>query len=640
MIQMKQTLNKILPFITIVGALLGVAYLLLSLESEVLFKAQEQSLWLPTETFWNTLNIYPGGALSWLSCYFTTFFYQPWQGVCLLTVAWTAIIALACYRFCLKGWNMLYAIVPVMMLVAALTQTGYWIYYQKLPGHMWVPTLAVLISLLLAVATKALTTLINPRPQHNCNEPSCHRTQRIVTEHSLLSIIMVLTAWFGYQLMGAWSFLAVVLMALPEIDSKTILTKRNLYCTPLGFAILLIIVVPQVAYNTTFEQTMQSEIYSAAMPTFNYGKDDCSIYRLAYCLLALSFLPLAYHKLYGKRLNIALLSMLVLGSVYFVHNRWNRDKNFHAEIEMYNACDRNDWESALSTMMATSGDTIAPTRAMVMMKNLALTRLGRAGDEIFLYPEGARQQTAEWNVRLTQIAGKLLYYNYGKLNFAYRWCMEDGVEFGWRVETLKFMARAAMLKGEDKAAHKYFDLLKLTRNNREWAEHYEPFIGHPDKMRQDTELMPITYLKEYGNRLDTDNTLVEMYLLQTFANGHGADPVYQEQTLISALLMKDIQLFWPRLFEYAARHADDPNFHMPRYYQEAAYLYGHLENEVDISQMPFDQRVKDTYDRFMAFNAQPNIAPLSEAEKRIAFKPLFGDTFYYFYFLVRGQKTN
>lgn len=620
---MKQTLNKALPFVTLIGALLTVAYFLLSLESEVLFKAQDQSLWLPTETYWNTLNIYPGGALSWIACFMTTFFYHPWQGVLLLTLAWSAIIVFACKRFDLKGWNMWYAAIPVMMLVAALTQTGYWIYYQKLPGHMWVPTLGVLISLKLAVTTHIVT-----------------RHTNTIIGTSFLAIIMALTAWFGYQWMGAWSFLAVVLMGLPEIDSKTILTKRNLFCTPLGFAILLIIAVPEIAYHTTFVQTIHGEIYSAAMPTFSVGQQDCPIYRLTYCLLALSFLPMAYHNLYSKRINTIMLIVLALGGAYFVHDRWNRDKNFHAEIAMYNACDRNDWESALSTMMATASDTIAPTRAMVMMKNLALTRLGRAGDELFLYPEGARQQTAEWNVRLTQIAGKLLYYNYGKLNFAYRWCMEDGVEFGWRVETLKFMARAAMLKGEDKAAHKYFDLLKLTRNHREWAKHYETFIGHPDKMRDDPELMPITYLKEYGNRLDSDNTLVELYLMQTFANGHGADPVYQEQTLISALLMKDIQLFWPRLFEYAERHASDPNFHMPRYYQEAAYLYGHLENEVDISQMPFDQRVKDTYERFMSFNSQPNIAPLSEAEKRIAFKPLFGDTFYYFYFLVRGQKTN
>lgn len=38
--------------------------------------------------------------------------------------------------------------------------------------------------------------------------------------------------------------------------------------------------------------------------------------------------------------------------------------------------------------------------------------------------------------------------------------------------------------------------------------------------------------------------------------------------------MKDIDIFWPRFFQYATLHNGKP---MPRHYQEAAYLYGHLE---------------------------------------------------------------
>ncbi len=313
---------------------------------------------------------------------------------------------------------------------------------------------------------------------------------------------------------------------------------------------------------------------------------------------------------------------------------------------MSNAMNRQDWEGTLATMRECASDTISPTRAMVLMKNLALFRLGRAGDEMFNYPEGSRLQNTEesakynWAIRLSMVAGKRLYYNYGKLNYCYRWCMEDAVEFGWHVEELKMMALCCMLKGEDQGARKYFDLLKKTRYHKEWAEHYEQFVGQPDKMKADPELMPICYLKEYGNRLDGDNTLIELYLLRTFANGNGADPIYQEMTLLSAMLMKDIDLFWPRFMRYASMHSKEPDFHMPRHYQEAAYLYGHLENKVDISTMPFDQSVKDSYEQFMAFNNRPDISPLSEQEKAVRFKPQFGNTFYYFYFLVRNQKTN
>ena len=80
--------------------------------------------------------------------------------------------------------------------------------------------------------------------------------------------------------------------------------------------------------------------------------------------------------------------------------------------------------------------------------------------------------------------------------------------------------------------------------------------------------------------------------------------------------MKDIDIFWPRFFQYATLHNGKP---MPRHYQEAAYLYGHLENKVDISHMPFDQEVKDSYQRFMEFTQQ--CAGMTEAQMAEAFRP-------------------
>ena len=111
------------------------------------------------------------------------------------------------------------------------------------------------------------------------------------------------------------------------------------------------------------------------------------------------------------------------------------------------------------------------------------------------------------------------------------------------------------------------------------------------------------------------------------------DPIMQEQILLAALWMKDIQMFWPRFFQYASMH---PGKHMPRHYQEAAYLYGHLEHNVDISRMPFDKEVVDSYNEFMALAQR--CQGMSEEKMRDVFYPRFGKTFYYEYFLVRGQK--
>lgn len=426
-------------------------------------------------------------------------------------------------------------------------------------------------------------------------------------------------------------------------------------------ALLLIAAVPQLYYQQLFEMTERSLVYVAALPSFRYSAESFGQYRLPYYAIILTFVILALVSVgegfpFAKKLKpwvkSAIALVLIGAAIVGVSTVWYRDSNFHKELAMNRAVEELDWERVLTIARDGSSD-VKPTRMMVLYKNLALFRLGRAGDEMFTYPEGATPQNAPWKVRITQVGGKLIYYHYGKENFCYRWCMEDGVEFGWKAETLKFMARTSMLNHEWTVARKYLNLLKKTTFHRAWAERYEKLLATPDALDLEKleasakagkplldeqgmkEFAPILHMMTYPDRLDGDNTLVEMYLLQTFAKGNGDDPLFQEMTLICALIMKDIDLFWPRFMKFATMN---PERHMPLHYQEAAYLYGHLENKVDISRMPFDPQVRDTYDRFMKFNEQ--CGPMTEEQKAVAFYPQFGGTFYYFYFLVRNQKTN
>lgn len=430
----------------------------------------------------------------------------------------------------------------------------------------------------------------------------------------------------------------------------------------LAIAMILIAVVPQIYYQNVFGMTERSFVYLAAMPSFRYSTESFEQYRLPYYAIVLAFLiinalsHLREDSSIARKLAPWMRSLIVIGLLFAaiigVSAAWYKDENFQKELAMNRAIEELDWERAL-TYARDGSSGIKPTRQIVMYKNLALFRLGRAGNEMFNYPEGATQQNAPWKVRMTQIGAKLIYYHYGKENFCYRWCMEDGVEFGWKVETLKFMARTSMLNREWTVARKYLNLLKKTTFHRAWAERYEKYLATPDAFDLEKleasakagkplldeqgmkEFAPILHMMTYPDRLDGDNSLVEMYLIQTFGKGNGDDPLFQEMTLIGSLYMKDIDLFWPRFMKYASTN---PDVHMPRHYQEAAYLYGHLENKVDISHMPFDQEVRDSYERFMKFNEQ--CGPMTEEQKAVAFYPQFGNTFYYFYFLVRNQKTN
>ncbi len=593
-------------------ALCTACALLLRDEYDLLFRAQELNLWMSTPQFYDTLAKYPGGALAWLSTFCTQFFYYPALGVAMLFALWSALAGLTAVTFRVPArWSILLLIAPAALL-AAIVQSGYFVFYCKTPGYLFSPTLGLLFSL-----------------------AGVWGWSKLPVRYGLSYLGM--TAWqiAAYPLLGAWGFVGTAYMVV----SAWLLPNREpihrIGLTILG--ILLMIGVPLTAYYF-YAQTGMTHLWTVGMPCFQVAAEAFDSYRLPYYVMAAAWLPAAlagrFNKEEVKTWMCVAAQVVVLGVLAWgVNERWFRDANFHKELKITHAIEKLDWEGVLK--LARDGSTGEPSRYIVMARNLALFRLGRAGDEMFHYPEGGRKPEAPFTVRMAQTDGKLLYYHYGKENFAYRWCMEDCVEFGWRVENLKLMVKTCILNGEPEVAQRYLDMLRHTTFHSEWADRHEALLESQEALKAHPEFAPITRLMNYKSLLDGDNALVELYLLNSFAGGHGADLLFQEQTVISALQLRNIELFWPNFFRYAQMTQGKP---MPTHFQEAAYLYGHLENKVDISKMPFDEEVKNSYARFMEFNSQ--CGGMTDAQKAVAFYPQFGHTFYYYYFLVRNLKTN
>ena len=419
-----KTINRFIVPLLLTVALAIMGWLVLRTESDVLYRMQELSLWLPTRHFFDTSIIYPGGVLTWLAAFMTQFFYYPALGMLLMLLCWGLIMILLCLQFHLRGpWRLLSLLVPLALL-ACLVQTGYWLYYMKLQGHAWVPTLGVLVSCLLAIVHLLLPW----------------RWAKVMW--------LVIIGLLGYPLMGAWWVLAIALMIVPRH-----LRMDKAEAINIAIGLMFVVLVPRILVQQFYGQVQLDTAYLAAMPSFQYGQTDCNEYRYAYYALACAFVVCALPGLIYRNSELAYkelrlswaLSLLCIGlACWGVSKRWERDTNFHKEVAMNNAIERLDWEGVLRISLDQDmGEPMPPTRVMVMMKNLALFRLGRIGDEMYRYPEGAEQQHAPWQVRMTQVGGKLLYYHYGKEGFCYRWCMEDGVEFGWSVDVLKYMTKTS-----------------------------------------------------------------------------------------------------------------------------------------------------------------------------------------------------
>ena len=618
---MKDKLKLLSPALVVV-ALLVTACCLLVYEREFLWKVQEMNLFLDTPLFLKQQMVTSGWLLTYLGCYFTEFFYVPWLGVMLLTLWWAAFLLVVWKAFRIPVKWTVVLLVPLAAIIIMNVDIGYWVYYLKLRGHFFIAaigtTLAVGAVWLYRVLTSRLSSLTP-------------KLSLIISNLYIFLITGVLYPLIGFYGLLATLLMGVLIWRIPFTSRLSPLTSRIIGSV---VAALSIAFWPLFCYNYVFCQTGIQHIWWTGLPLFTTNVELPNYYIPYYVLVAsLLFLAVMYgrwtddvrHQKSGivwLLVHVALVAMAGFSIQHF----WYKDHNFHKEFRMQQCLENQDWEGVLAQEVA---DEEEPTRAIIMMRNLALFRLGRQGDEMFHYLDGSKPCDSPVPIRMMQVAGYSMYYNYGLANFCHRWCLEQGVEFGFRAEYLKYLMRCALVNGEWQEARKYASLLKHTRYHKAWAEKYERFIGHPELVKADAEFSPIVRLMTSSDVLGNDMMLAEDFIMRRFLNSSSNDKLYKEQQLLAALWIKDIPTFWSCFSNYIHSH---PGERVPTHYQEAAYLYGHLKEDVDISRMPFDEQVKKDYDAF--FDLVNNATSTSEDVMRPIFFERFGQTFYYNYFFI------
>lgn len=326
----------------------------------------------------------------------------------------------------------------------------------------------------------------------------------------------------------------------------------------------------------------------------------------------------AIFRMEGKRLWQMVLSAIVFVAAAFATYTYSfRDANFLGILHMKHAAEAGQWEQVL-TLARTNEEE--PTRAQVCLARLALFKTGRMGNELFAYPDGAASYNApQQNQWLRLMIGPLLYYHYGKLGFAYRWAMEDLVEYGMRPNYLRTLHRVARFNGEKDLEKKYADALRHTL----FYEDEETLIAQETK-----EIMPLT---NYTDMLDGDDGLVEFYLLQSFALTEGGSREMVELSLMCSLITKQLEGFWPRFMALLPTWKDG----VPRHYQEAALMVAQLQGGADTSQLPISEEVRQRFSRLV----EASVRLGDSASNAYSLRPEFGDTYWYYYFFVEGMKT-
>ena len=624
-------IKKIMPLSLWLVALLIIAIALIIVESDLLWKTQQYDLFLFTTPFFKQQMAVAGGILSYLGSFFTQFFYYPWLGVLMLCGWWLLLMWLVKRTFCFPDrWNIL-ALIPVAILLTTNMQLGYWVYYMQLRGYFFVAT----------IGTTAATALL--------------WIFRKLSEKSWIRIcFIILTALAGYPLIGVYALAASLLMGVWSWrlgKNKT----QNIILT--SIALVAVVAIPLLYYRYVYHQTNILYIYETALPSFaieeTYPTFKTPYYVLAACYLVFvatfrSVWPeenkvqeakntkLPKNVKGGKKkqeskgksigrwtIQGALLAVLVAGVWHF----WYKDDNFHHELRMQRCIENSDWEGVIEEGKKQDCE---PTRSIVMMHNLALSRLGRQCDEMYNFRKGSKRSNTPLPIYMVNVAGKMIYYQYGVLNECHRRCMEEGVVLSWTVELLQYMARTALLGKESQAARKHLDLLRKTMFYSDWADHMEKLIDFPDLLAHDPEIGPITHMMHYNDIQSEANDYVEKNLMTMLSQLDADDPYFQEQAVLATMWTRKPQDFWPRFDRYLKLHPDSS---VPRIIQEAAWLFGNLEQQDFIHDLPFDQSVKDNFYGFMKVMEQAQGKP--SLQTRDYLYQNYGNTYYFEYFFLR-----
>ncbi|MDO4462631.1 MAG: DUF6057 family protein [Bacteroidia bacterium] len=578
-------------------AVIVTGILLLLQHTDFLYRAQEQSLFLPTEQFFREAAMKPGGMLTYAAAFLTQFFYYPVLGVGILVLLWAVSVYLLMKGARLeKGEAGMLTLVPIS-LYSVISQIGYSIFYIKLQGLLVAPTIAVfLISVLVYLV-------------------SLMRGYRQTIFIGVISII-------AYPIMGAYGLLASLVVAL--CSQKTIING--------GVAIAVSFVSCMIFYYTHTTVMMSQMIY-AALPCLYIAKEWQAVYAVPYIGIVIGLLvPLMVKKIEADKIKVYVTLVVSVLSIGVLLKCNYNNNNFRREIQIYRAIDEGDWYKVLD-IVDDSKRLFNPTRQIAFARNIALWRVGKLGDYAFTYTNETQKSRAPFDLSLPQVCGSQQYYISGMPYLAYRWAMETCVSSGWDVEGLKYMIKSAITVGEYRLALRYIEVLKQTLFHKDWAEYYYELAKEPSLIKErDKEIMWVRSLITYWDTLESENGNTTENVYDYYASNNVNDSKAQEFGMISAMIKRDHKLFWERFTQYLTLNRDIKD--VPKHYQEAALLMAMLDSDDEKLNLPFSDTIRQNFEMFR--RAYEQTEHLQADQQSAVLCSQFGRTYYYYYTLNRG----
>ncbi len=637
---MTATMKKTLP--VLIPALVLWFILAFPYES-FLFKTGNLSLFLFDWSFFMDSLSIPGGFLGWAGSFFTQFMLIPWFGALLWVVLLTAAGILTARIYDMPRSLIPVAAIPVALLIIGNMSVGYGIYVMRSQDHFFAPTLGYLLMLAIMYST-----------WHAGN---------VWKKMAVLTV----SAFSGYWLAGIFALAGIAAAGIGSVFEPagySPASSRSGRFIPMLLATVLCIAVPYALYGL-FTSYNLADSWSMGLPSVYSRSWNSSLRAPYWCLFVLAVVLSAIRPLFAKvsrtDRSLKILSIaLTLAAIVPTYLFWYKDSNFRTELEMSAATEKQDWQKAVEIYRQASTGCVdkekktysklkdrlsragneksyertldryedrffEPTRLMILYRDLALLKLDRALDSSFALRDGDKPQKSPVNISLTFQAGPEIYFNYGLVNMAYRWCLENQSQFGWSFHTLKYMAMHAVIMNEPEFADKFLDKLERTIFFKSWSRQQRQLSTDMSSMSQTMPYREVIPYMDFEDYLSMDGSNIETFLMLHFIKDRGTvkSPEFFRAAILWAMRSKDPGTFWDTFFRYYNSPREGK---LPTHVQEALLLFNSMERT--IAGIHFDGNILDRFESFQEYVIQNEttggIEPFPAWLK-------FGNTYFYYY---------
>ena len=587
-------------------AILGIIFTMV-LNADLLYMVQSRSLFMSGSIFFADCMRVPGGFLTWIGLWLSQFLYYPALGGSMLVLLWLAIYYVLQRAIRPdESWSWL-LLVPVIGLIVADVDLGYWIYLLKLHGYWFRETVGILfVALMLWLQG------------HDGRQ----------WRGALAGVLSLL----AYPLFGWYAVLATACIVLRGICLAV--KYRTGWILPVVLVIIGAFVPPMVAGQ--YSAFRKEEAFYAGFPVIESNLDYSWILTMPFVVVAVSmglicFVPLLKPMKTGRYpwlLHVVVMALLTA----VVVERNVGDANYHAEMRMCRQVEEFRWDDVLEEMKD-AADRGGSTRQMALCKDLALINTQNI-DKMFEYSNGDvnRVMRDSCGAYMLYTCGPLLALHHGMANTAIRWNIESSVEYGLSVSSLKVLTLAALINGEGKVADKYLSMLNLNLFQSSWVRRYRPLAVDPSIIGDYPELAMIRLLHDYpDNEIYGDHGHVEAEVYKPFSNLINIHmPDIQKLGVYYALREKNPTRFWAQLRYYIQLH---PGQQVPELFQEAAILFHHHDpNNTGGLAMNFSEDLKQRFEFFNMYVKTHSRPDMTKAEISLAIKPKYGKSYWWYYY--------